>query len=69
MIRGMCTTLVTAQSIIAAAKLREVECMEYRLARAETISDSHIIMVLLFKLDIMSAGCRGTTWSTAWRGW
>ena len=54
---GMCTTLVTAQSIIAAAKLREVECMEYRLARAETISDSYIItLVLLFKLDIMSAG-------------
>ena len=57
MSRGMCTTLVTAQSIIAAAKLREVECMEYRLARAETISDSYIItLVLLFKLDIMSAG-------------
>ena len=57
MSRGMCTTLVTAQSIIAAAKLREVECMEYRPARAETISDSYIItLVLLFKLDIMSAG-------------
>ena len=57
MSRGMCTTLVTAQSIIAAAKLREVECMEYRPARAETISGSYIItLVLLFKLDIMSAG-------------
>ena len=54
---GMCTTLVTAQSIIAAAKPREVECMEYRPARAETISGSYIMtLVLLFKLDIMSAG-------------